>query len=122
MQRQDYKPRVIDQQVKEYLTLFGAIVVEGPKWCGKTWTSSQHSKSEYLLGDPSGNFQNRQLAAISPELVLAGESPRMLDEWQEVPMLWDAVRATEPYNRRSTRDCATRRTAAAAAERRTTAR
>ena len=93
MQKQNYRSRVIDQKIEDYLDVLGAIVIEGPKWCGKTWTSSQHSKSEFLLGEPAGNFQNRQLAEISPDIVLAGETPRMLDEWQEVPMLWDAVRA-----------------------------
>jgi predicted AAA+ superfamily ATPase len=92
MEKKQYKPRVIDGQVAQYLSAFGAICIEGPKWCGKTWTSSKHSKSEILLGDPSGNFQNRKLAELSPSLVLDGENPRLIDEWQEVPSLWDAVR------------------------------
>lgn len=92
MRRSDYKPRVIDQKVKEYLSAFGAICIEGPKWCGKTWTSSYHCNSEYYLGDPAGNFQNRQLAEMSPALVLDGDKPRLIDEWQEVPPIWDAVR------------------------------
>lgn len=92
MRRSDYKPRVIDQKVKEYLSAFGAICIEGPKWCGKTWTSSYHCNSEFYLGDPSGNFQNRQLAEMSPALVLDGDKPRLIDEWQEVPPIWDAVR------------------------------
>ena len=79
-------------QVEDYLSAFGAVCIEGPKWCGKTWTSSFHSKSEIYIGDPAGNFQNRQLAELSPALVLEGESPRLIDEWQEVPPLWDAVR------------------------------
>ena len=92
MDRSSYKPRIIDRQVEEYLATFGAICIEGPKWCGKTWTSSYHSKSEIYIGDPAGNFQNRQLAQLSPALVLEGETPRLIDEWQEVPPLWDAVR------------------------------
>ena len=92
MDKQIYKPRIIDQQVEEYLSAFGAVCVEGPKWCGKTWTSSYHSKSEIYIGDPAGNFQNCQLAELSPALVLEGEMPRLIDEWQEVPPLWDAVR------------------------------
>lgn len=92
MDRQSYRPRIIDRQVEEYLSAFGAVCIEGPKWCGKTWTSSYHSKSEIYLGDPAGNFQNRQLAELSPALVLEGETPRLIDEWQEVPPLWDAVR------------------------------
>ena len=92
MKRSDYKPRVIDQKVEEYLSAFGALCIEGPKWCGKTWTSSYHCNSEFYLGDPAGNFQNRQLAEMSPALVLDGDKPRLIDEWQEVPPIWDAVR------------------------------
>ncbi len=92
MDKNQYKPRIIDAQIKDYLNTFGAVCVEGPKWCGKTWTSSYHSKSEIFIGDPAGNFQNRQLAQMSPSLVLQGEQPRLIDEWQEVPPLWDAVR------------------------------
>ena len=89
-----YKPRVIDESVKRYLSIFGAVCIEGPKWCGKTWTSSYHSNSEFLIGDPANNFQNRSLAEMSPSIVLEGATPRLLDEWQEVPTIWDAVRYT----------------------------
>ena len=92
MEREDYRPRLIDNIIDSYLEAFGAVCVEGPKWCGKTWTSSYHCKSEIMLGNPDGNFQNRQLAQMSPSLVLEGETPRLIDEWQEVPQLWDAVR------------------------------
>ena len=92
MKQKNYRPRIMDKTVEEYLVTFGAVCLEGPKWCGKTWTSSYHSKSEIYLGDPAGNFQNRQLAELSPALVLQGESPRLIDEWQEVPPIWDAVR------------------------------
>lgn len=92
MDKQKYKPRIVDQQVEKYLAAFGAICIEGPKWCGKTWTSSYHSQSEIYMGDPAGNFQNRRLAELAPALVLEGDPPRLIDEWQEVPPLWDAVR------------------------------
>lgn len=92
MEREDYRLRLIDNIIDSYLEAFGAVCVEGPKWCGKTWTSSYHCKSEIMLGNPDGNFQNRQLAQMSPSLVLEGETPRLIDEWQEVPQLWDAVR------------------------------
>lgn len=92
MENKDYKHRIIDEILEEYLKTFGAVCVEGPKWCGKTWTSSYHSNSEIYIGDPAGNFQNRNLAQMSPDLVLDGDSPRLIDEWQEVPPLWDAVR------------------------------
>jgi len=89
-----YKPRIIDKALKRYLETFGAVCIEGPKWCGKTWTSSVHCNSEIMIGDPANNFQNRSLAEISPGLILEGKAPRLIDEWQEVPSLWDAVRHT----------------------------
>ncbi len=92
MRKENYKNRIIDKKIEKYLSTFGAICIEGPKWCGKTWTSSYHCNSEIYLGDPSGNFQNRSLAEMSPSLVLEGKTPRLIDEWQEVPPLWDAVR------------------------------
>ena len=92
MENRKYRPRIIDSTVEDYLQAFGAVCIEGPKWCGKTWTSAFHSKSQFLLGDPSNNFQNRSLAQLDPAMVLKGESPRLIDEWQEVPAIWDAVR------------------------------
>lgn len=88
-----YRKRIIDSLIETYLNVSGAVCIEGPKWCGKTWTSSHHSNSEYLVGDPNNNFSNRQLAELNPALILQGETPRMIDEWQEVPAIWDAVRA-----------------------------
>lgn len=92
MNKENYKPRLIDNKIKEYLGLAKAICIEGPKWCGKTWTSSFHSTSYYYVGDPSNNFSNRRLAEMDPIKVLNGDFPRLIDEWQEVPPLWDAVR------------------------------
>ena len=92
--KEKYIPRIIDAAVERYLATMGAVCIEGPKWCGKTWTSSYHSNSEFLVGNPDNNFQNRALAEMSPALVLEGETPRLIDEWQEVPPLWDAVRYT----------------------------
>lgn len=88
----EYRPRLVDTKIDQYLEAFSAICIEGPKWCGKTWTSTYHSNSKIMIGDPTGNFQNRRLAQMSPELVLDGKTPRLIDEWQEVPQLWDAVR------------------------------
>lgn len=98
MDNPEYKPRIVDRKLAEYLQAFGAVAVEGPKWCGKTWTSEHAAASEIKIGDPSGNFQNRQLAEMNPLLVLEGESPHLIDEWQEVPSLWDAVRAKVDEN------------------------
>ena len=55
MEKKGYRSRIIDNKIEEYLGVFGALCIEGPKWCGKTWTSSFHSRSEIYLGDPAGN-------------------------------------------------------------------
>lgn len=89
----EYKRRVIDTTIETYLKISGAICIEGPKWCGKTWTSAFHSNSEFLVGNPQNNFSNRQLAELNPTLILEGDAPRLIDEWQEVPSIWDATRA-----------------------------
>ncbi len=94
MDNKAYRPRIIDSGVEQHLRAFGAVCIEGAKWCGKTWTAQRHAQSAFLVGDPAGNFQNRQLAQIDPSLVLQGKQPRLIDEWQEVPSLWDAVRFT----------------------------
>ncbi len=93
MKLEGYKPRIIDKTLEMYLETFGAVLVEGPKWCGKTWTSKHHANSEFLLSDPSGNFNNRRIAELDPGLILDGECPRLIDEWQEVPAVWDAIRS-----------------------------
>lgn len=93
MDNKNYKKRIIDSKIDLYLDTFGAVLIEGPKWCGKTWTGHHHCQSEFLLSDPKGNFGNRQLASIDPELALKGKAPRLIDEWQEVPSIWDAVRS-----------------------------
>lgn len=87
-----YISRIIDNQIQERLKIYGAICIEGPKWCGKTWTALHNSGSKISLGDPSGNFQNKRLASMDPKLVLEGDTPRLVDEWQEVPQIWDAVK------------------------------
>ncbi len=91
--KSNYKPRIIDSIIEKNLRIFGAILIEGPKWCGKTWTSSYHAKSDFFVGDPKGNFSNRELAKMEPYTVLKGDTPRLIDEWQEVLSLWDATRA-----------------------------
>ncbi len=91
--RKEYRRRIIDKSIETYLQVSGAVCIEGPKWCGKTWTSAFHSKSEFLVGDPANNFSNRQLAELDPSMILQGDTPRLIDEWQEVPSIWDATRA-----------------------------
>lgn len=92
LKKENYVNRLIDDQVVKYLKIFGAVCIEGPKWCGKTWTSLAHAKSAIFIGDPDNNYQNRRLATVSIKSVLIGEVPHLIDEWQEVPSLWDAVR------------------------------
>lgn len=88
MNNKDYKKRIIDETLKKYLETFGALLIEGPKWCGKTWTGSNASNSIFLLADPKNNFNNKQIALLNPDIVLNGDNPRLIDEWQEVPSLW----------------------------------
>jgi predicted AAA+ superfamily ATPase len=76
----------------QHLEVFGAVSIEGPKWCGKTWTALNHANSVTYLMDPAGSYSNRTKARLDPALVLEGEQPHVLDEWQEVPSIWDAVR------------------------------
>jgi predicted AAA+ superfamily ATPase len=87
-----YLPRVLDTRIDDLLRAFGAVCVEGSKWCGKTWTSLNHANSVYYVGDPAGNYQNRRLAELDPLYALEGDTPHLIDEWQEVPGLWDAAR------------------------------
>lgn len=103
MQIADYRPRLIDKKIDLYLSTFGAVCVEGPKWCGKTWTSTVHSQSAYFVGDPADNFANRELAKLEVNRALEGASPHLIDEWQEVPSIWDAVRYEVDQRRESGR-------------------
>ena len=90
--KEEYKLRLIDNLIKENLKVFGAISIEGPKWCGKTWTASNHSKSAVYLNDPADDFNSKKLAEMNVNLILKDEYPELIDEWQEVPEIWDAVR------------------------------
>ncbi len=90
--RKGYIPRLIDNIIEENLKIFGAISIEGPKWCGKTWTALNHSKSVTYLNNTADNFREKHLAEMDVNLVLDKEKPQLIDEWQEVPAIWDAVR------------------------------
>lgn len=87
-----YKERIVDGLLSEKLEGMGAVLIEGPKWCGKTTTAEYASQSTLYMSDPAEKEQNLQLAAVSPQTLLAGETPRLIDEWQLAPALWDAVR------------------------------
>jgi predicted AAA+ superfamily ATPase len=92
LRKSGYLPRIIDKRIEETLEIFGAVSVEGPKWCGKTWSSLNHANSVYYILDPAGGYSNRERARINPALALEGSKPHLIDEWQEVPGIWDAVR------------------------------
>ena len=85
---ENYKERLIDKTINLYLKTFKAIQIVGPKWCGKTWTSMHHGNSIVRLTD----IEKRKLALLNPKLVLNETIPEVIDEWQLVPELWDAIR------------------------------
>ena len=78
--------------LKDRLDGFGAVLIEGPKWCGKTTTASQQAKSIIKLQDPDNSEEYLATAATKPSLLLKGANPRLIDEWQDAPVLWDTVR------------------------------
>lgn len=87
-----YLERIADQQLKLHLECFGATLITGPKWCGKTTTAKQQAKSVIQIQDPDMRENYLFTARTKPSLLLEGENPRLIDEWQEAPVLWDAVR------------------------------
>ena len=88
----DYCKRLADSILKDMLEAKGAVLVEGAKWCGKTTTAEQLSNSRLYMQNPAKKEQNLQLANLNPSLLLEGKTPRLIDEWQLAPKLWDAVR------------------------------
>lgn len=87
-----YINRLIDKDIEKNLKVFGAISIEGPKWCGKTWTALNHANSVVYLNDTSDNYKEKHYAEMDVNLILDREQPELIDEWQEVPAIWDAVR------------------------------
>ena len=92
MDKNQYLPRVCDSELQEALSTMGATLIEGAKWCGKTSTAMNVAKSSLFMQDPDNTRSYQQIAETKPSLLLKGESPRLLDEWQMSPVLWDAVR------------------------------
>lgn len=88
----EYKPRIADKLLERKLAGKGAVLLEGPKWCGKTTTAEQIAKSVLYMSETGRIEQNRQLAQINPSLLLRGDKPRLIDEWQVAPSLWDSIR------------------------------
>ena len=88
----NYRKRIADQILQRKLEGKGAVLIEGPKWCGKTTTAEQIAKSVLYMDDPETKEQNITMADLSPKRLLRGEAPRLIDEWQLAPKLWDAIR------------------------------
>ncbi len=88
----NYLERLADIHLRERLNAMGAVLIEGPKWCGKTTTAEQQAGSVLRMQDPDKREEYLATAAVKPSNLLIGETPRLLDEWQDAPVLWDAVR------------------------------
>lgn len=88
LRKKEYINRLIDKKIQDYLTVFGAISIEGPKWCGKTWASLNYANSACYLDDD----ETKEKAKLSLDLILNDERPELIDEWNLVPQIWDAVR------------------------------
>ena len=88
----EYKHRIADQMLAKKLASKGAVLIEGPKWCGKTTTAEQMAGSILYMDNPASLETNLQMADIDPSVLLDGETPRLIDEWQLAPKLWDAIR------------------------------
>ena len=84
----NYLPRLTDEKLEKYLRVFGAVSVEGPKWCGKTWTSSKYANSSIYLDEET----TYEKASLNLEMVLNEEKPELIDEWTKIPKVWDVVR------------------------------
>lgn len=87
-----YLKRYFDDELEELLEYMGAVLIVGPKWCGKTTTAKQHANSVIQLQDPTHSKNYLKLADVDPVSLLKGDKPRLIDEWQMAPQLWDAVR------------------------------
>ncbi len=96
-----YRERIADRLLAEQLETVGAVLVQGPKWCGKTTTAEQLAKSAIYIDNPKRLRTNLTLAETDPEALLAGENPRLIDEWQLTPQLWDTARYIISHQRRT---------------------
>ena len=90
----NYKRRILDSLLEKKLQAKGAVLIEGPKWCGKTTTAEEIAASKIMLAKPDIKDHFKSLLEIDSDAALAGETPMLIDEWQTVPKLWDAVRYT----------------------------
>jgi predicted AAA+ superfamily ATPase len=90
--KQKYFNRIADKVLHDALEASGAVLIEGPKWCGKTRTDEEKAASTLYMQDPDHTASYLKAADIKPSLLLQGDTPRLIDEWQMAPVLWDAVR------------------------------
>lgn len=88
----NYRKRIADNILQRKLEGKGAVLIEGPKWCGKTTTAEQIANSVLYMDDPESKAQNITMAELNPKRLLKGNAPRLIDEWQLAPKLWDAIR------------------------------
>lgn len=95
----DYKPRIADRMLQEQLEASGVVLIQGPKWCGKTTTAEQVAKSVLYMDAPKMRKTNLLLAESDPEVLFKGETPKLVDEWQLAPQLWDAARFEVSHRR-----------------------
>lgn len=95
----NYRPRIADQLLADLLDACGCVLIEGSKWCGKTTTAEKMANSVVYMADPAEGERNKQLAKATPNYLLQGDTPRLIDEWQVVPTLWDAIRGEVDHRR-----------------------
>ncbi len=96
----DYRKRIADTLLEYRLEEMGAVLIEGPKWCGKTTTAEQKARSMVYMANPQTRRQYIDLLQINPTLILDGDSPRLIDEWQVAPEIWDSVRYEVDHRRK----------------------
>lgn len=95
----EYKKRIADKLLKYRLEEVGAVLIEGPKWCGKTTTAEQQSKSVLYMADPDNQKSLVEMADLGIKMLLKGNAPRLIDEWQIIPQIWDAIRFEVDHRR-----------------------
>lgn len=95
-----YLPRIVDQEIEEIMEIMGAVLIEGCKWCGKSTTGMHHAKSIVEFQNPDKKQEYDEIKNTMPSLFLKGEKPRMFDEWQMYPVVWDAIRTDVDHSRR----------------------
>lgn len=92
MKNEKYRPRIADSTLQRKLRISGAVLIVGPKWCGKTWTALNQANSVIYLQDPERRASYLRMAETAPSMLLKGEQPRLIDEWQTATVLWDSIR------------------------------